>query len=188
MSLEHEVIVWRLRQNIATLRLALDALEATIDDAGVSPPEHEASTERVVADEDPVVHLTLWVDGGSRGNPGEGYGSYAVFKQEGNVYSPVARDTKVFGQNMTNNVAEYEALLWGLRRLRYTTGWGLPSNVDLTIKMDSDLVRPQVCRVWQVKAEHLRLLRNQAERELDDFADWRIRHVSRAEVVAVLGH
>ena len=55
---------------------------------------------------DPAEYLLVF-DGGSKGNPGEGYGSYALF--EGG--RPGAAQRVDFPEVMTNNEAEYRTLL-----------------------------------------------------------------------------
>ena len=163
------------------MRIAQDQIRKAIGRLSVA-----LHTFEVVAEEDPVTcQVELWCDGGAKPNPGEGYGSYAIFKHEGNTYSPVARDTKIFGQDMTNNEAEYDALIWGLKRIVFS--W-VPGYVNLLVKTDSKLVRSQILGNWRVKAEHLRPLRDEARELLAGFASWRIQHVPRKLVVARLGH
>ena len=134
-----------------------------------------------------LIRLTLVTDGGSRGNPGEGYGSYALFEGEGS--EPTAIASKVFGQDMTNNEAEYEALLWGLERThQYQVNWGMIPEIALTIRIDSALVRGQLQEGWKVNAPNLRERIRKARELLTNFASWEIKHIPRVEVEAVLGH
>ena len=53
------------------------------------------------------MELNVVFDGGSRGNPGQGYGSYMV---QSPGRKPVVKRAE-FGPNYTNNQAEYESLL-----------------------------------------------------------------------------
>jgi len=168
-----------IRKHLLTARnhitLAMNELEA-LEQGGGAPHEDLPFT-------DPLTELTLWCDGGSRGNPGEGYGSYAIIPTGG--YAPVEQDTGVFGQGMTNNESEYAALLWGLKQLRK----GLKvSQIGLTVKTDSALVQGQLQEGWAVNADNLRPMWIEAKALLASFASWRIEKVPRAEVVAVLGH
>jgi ribonuclease HI len=167
----------RLRESIEATLAELNAIEIALS---------MGEGFQAMAESQPV-KLILWVDGGSRGNPGEGYGSYAIF-QEGED-APIVGDSKVFGQDMTNNESEYMALVWGLEQeLGYWATVGGASHIDLTVKTDSALVHGQLEKGWRVNADNLRPLWAKAQKLLGDFLDWRIEKVPRAEVETILGH
>jgi ribonuclease H / adenosylcobalamin/alpha-ribazole phosphatase len=88
------------------------------------------------------VKVIVEADGGSRGNPGPaGYGAVVRDADSGEVLAEAAAGIGV----ATNNVAEYEGLIAGLRAAA-----GLaPSAVD--VRMDSKLVVEQMSGRWQVK-------------------------------------
>jgi ribonuclease HI len=75
----------------------------------------------------------------------------------------------------TNNVAEYEALLLGLRRAR-----ALGAN-EVDVYNDSELVARQLTGAYKVKNPVLRPLYEQARAELDAFDRWSITSVPRAQ-------
>lgn len=92
-----------------------------------------------------------WVvntDGGARGNPGPGGAGVILRSPEGEV---VARGGAYLG-TVTNNVAEYEALLWGMRVAR---AMGAHS---LMVRADSELVVKQMRGEYRVKNEGLKPL------------------------------
>ena len=69
--------------------------------------EPELPEEQPEEEEEPssnLMELEVVFDGGSRGNPGEGYGSFLVRSPGGR--KPVIRRLE-FGGNYTNNQAEY---------------------------------------------------------------------------------
>jgi len=97
---------------------------------------------------------TKWVlifDGGSRGNPGPGYGSYALIKPTGSADLPElaepsalsARSADVvrldFGARMTNNEAEYDTLIAALEDLiaRITQAGRNPAEFSVEVRGDS---------------------------------------------------
>ncbi|MCW2876105.1 MAG: Fructose-2 6-bisphosphatase-like protein [Sphaerisporangium sp.] len=94
--------------------------------------------------------LVVEADGGSRGNPGPaGYG--AVVKDvDGQVLAEAADSLGV----TTNNVAEYQGLIAGLRSVLALAGEG----VTVEVRMDSKLVVEQMAGRWKVKNEGLRPL------------------------------
>jgi ribonuclease HI len=108
--------------------------------------------------------LQAYIDGGSRGNPGEaGIG----------VYCPgVVRIAEYLGTG-TNNFAEYSALLTALR-------FGVFSRCEeLQVFADSELVVKQIKREYQVKNEGIRLLFDSAVRWITLIPRFSISHVRR---------
>jgi ribonuclease HI len=75
----------------------------------------------------------------------------------------------------TNNVAEYQALLLGLREARQ-------QGVDrLQIFADSELLVKQLTGLYRVKSPHLLPLWQEATKELQKFQAYAISHVPRTE-------
>jgi ribonuclease HI len=130
---------------------------------------------------------TLIFDGGSQGNPGPGYGSYALVHARDGKQRLVRLD---FGRQMTNNEAEYETLIAGLRGLteRIEAAGRSPVEFTLEVRGDSALVIHQVEGTWQTKDNRMRSLRNQARELLARFKGHRLVLQGREESVRVLGH
>ena len=122
-------------------------------------------------------------DGGSRGNPGPGYGSYAVF--DGTQAGQVQR--LEFPHSMTNNEAEYLTLIAALAALAERLG-PLAEKRSLEVRGDSQLVIQQVVGHWKAKDERMRSLRDQARARLRKFGKWRLVSQPREDSVRVLGH
>lgn len=130
---------------------------------------------------------TLVFDGGSEGNPGPGYGSYALTRQQDEKQRIVRLD---FGREMTNNEAEYETLIAALHGLieRIEAADRSPRDFSLEIRGDSKLVLNQVQGTWKAKNDRMRGLRNRARNLLSRFDAYRLIHHDREESVRVLGH
>ena len=97
------------------------------------------------------MHFTLYADGGSRGNPGPAGAGAVVFDTLGKRVLEVADYLGV----ATNNIAEYEAVLRGLTKLRDEF---LPEHLKsakVTVKMDSKLVIEQLKGNYKVKHPNL---------------------------------
>jgi ribonuclease HI len=108
--------------------------------------------------------LEAYIDGGSRGNPGEaGLGVY---------FPGCARIAEYLGVG-TNNYAEYSALLAALRFAVYRQCHGL------VVHADSELVVKQILGEYQVRNEHIRPLHGAALRWISLIPDFSIRHVRR---------
>lgn len=119
--------------------------------------------------------LTIFTDGGARGNPGPA-AIGVVVQQDGNV---IHEYNKYLGEQ-TNNVAEYEALLYSIEWLsRFCT----EQNVDsVEFLLDSKLVVEQVQGHWKVKEPHLQELVSKARTLLSKIpAKYSFRHIPRAQ-------
>ena len=114
-----------------------------------------------------VVH----VDGGARGNPGPAAAAAVVSTPDGDV---LADATELIG-TATNNVAEYRALLLGLRTARELGA------TEVEVVNDSELVAKQVNGVYKVKHPGMKPLHAQALQALAAFDRWSIRSVPRAQ-------
>ena len=115
--------------------------------------------------------LRLHVDGASRGNPGAaGFGVH--------VTAPDGRSVaELFGYlgTATNNVAEYQALLHGLR---FALARGATS---VEVFSDSELLVRQIEGRYRVKNAGLQPLHREAQGLLARFASARVRHVPREQ-------
>jgi ribonuclease HI len=130
--------------------------------------------------------FTLVFDGGSRGNPGQAYGSFRLQRQGAAPSSP--RRLR-FGRG-TNNEAEYRTLIQGLRALLdECRNAGLdPRQVRLDIRGDSLLVIRQVEGAWKVRDPRMRELCEEARELLVRFGTTHLAHQARSRSVAALGH
>ena len=114
-----------------------------------------------------VVH----VDGGARGNPGPAAAACVLSSPAGELLGEHAQLLGI----ATNNVAEYRALLLGLRRA------GELGASEGEMVGDSELIAKQVLGEYKVKNEALRPLHREATAALSDFERWSIRTVPRAQ-------
>lgn len=126
---------------------------------------------------------TLVFDGGSLGNPGLGYGSYEIIGPHGST----AANRLEFGQNMTNNQAEFLALIAGLETLVQETG-GDTSALTLAVRGDSQLVIRGLKGEWKIKHPGLQPLFRQAKALLASFASVDLAWHPRRESVRTFGH
>jgi len=114
---------------------------------------------------------TLRTDGGARGNPGPGGAGFVIEDASGQI---VRRGGRFLG-SVTNNVAEYEALIWGLET-------ALDHGVArLRVCADSELVVRQMNGVYRVKNEGLKPLFARAQKLLRRFESAEIVHVRREQ-------
>jgi len=175
----------RLYKAIAGAREAIDLVSAALSEIEQAV---WLSGDPEVTEENPLVELTLWVDGGTRErNPGMGYGSYVIEYKSGARSLP---GREGYGFTMTNNEAEYQTLKYGLRALLSQYDGAV---VNLTVRTDSQLIEGHVQGIppgnfWKVKAKHLERLVRDVRELLGAFNSWQIQHAPREDVVKVLGH
>jgi ribonuclease HI len=134
----------------------------------------------------PEQPIQIIFDGGSRGNPGQGYGSYAL-RWPG---SPEQKIRLQFGNQVTNNEAEYDTLIAALEGVikRLRDSGADPATARLDVRGDSLLVINQVLGKWQAKEERLQVRRDRIRQLLKAFGGWQLHHHGRANSVEVLGH
>jgi ribonuclease HI len=97
------------------------------------------------------MHFTLYADGGARGNPGPAGAGAVVFD---NLGKRVAEVSDYLGI-ATNNIAEYEAIIRGLKKLIDTYSPDVIHSTPLAIRMDSKLVIEQLKGNYKVKHPNL---------------------------------
>lgn len=126
-------------------------------------------------------------DGGAQGNPGPGYGSYALTRVRDGKSDLVRLD---FGRAMTNNEAEYETLIAGLQALieRIEAAGRSPADFSVEVRGDSALVIHQVQGNWKTRDDRMRLLRNRVRELLARFKGYRLTLQERDESVRMVGH
>jgi ribonuclease HI len=115
--------------------------------------------------------LVLCTDGASRGNPGHAAAGVVIEREDGTL---VARGKKYLGE-MTNNAAEYRALILGLAAVRRYR----PTAVQ--VRMDSELVVRQMLGEYKVKDATLQPLYESAQELARMLPRVTFAHVPRAE-------
>lgn len=93
--------------------------------------------------------ITIFTDGGSRGNPGPAGAGAAIYRGDKEIGSV----SKFLGVQ-TNNWAEYEALVLALDTAHKLLGSPVTSLV--TVKMDSELIVKQMKGEYKVKDPELK--------------------------------
>jgi ribonuclease HI len=131
--------------------------------------------------------IVLVFDGGSRGNPGWGYGSYAIQRASDGAQRLERLD---LGDGYTNNEAEYDTLIAALQDLirRLEATGRDPGEFALEVRGDSALVLNQVEGRWKAKEPRMRQRRDQCWGLLRRFGAVTLTAQPREESVRVLGH
>ena len=126
---------------------------------------------------------TIVFDGGSLGNPGRGYGSYEITGPHGTV---AARKLE-FGDAMTNNQAEFHALIAALESVLAMNGRDAKT-LSLAVRGDSQLVIRGLKGEWRIKHPGLQPLHRRASELLRQFGSVDLAWHPRAASVRAFGH
>jgi len=113
--------------------------------------------------------LILHIDGAARGNPGPAGIGVVLWDEAGDF----REEHQAYVGDATNNVAEYEALLFGLRKAR-ELGYAA-----VKVFSDSELLVRQIRGEYRVKNPRLREFYGQVQRLLRSFDVVEIAHVDR---------
>ncbi len=129
----------------------------------------------------------LTFDGGSKGNPGWGYGSYAITRVQDGAQRLERLD---LGDGYTNNEAEYDTLIAALQDLigRIQEAGRDPEEFSLEVRGDSLLAINQIKGEWKAKEPRMRARRDQCRRLLARFGQVKLVAHPREESVRILGH
>lgn len=111
----------------------------------------------------------LYSDGACRGNPGEGGVGAVITDAEENVIW----EGKEYIGHCTNNIAEYKALILGLK------GALAHGYKKLDVYLDSELLARQINGSYRVKNENLKVLMQEVRSLLSSFDTVHVKHVLR---------
>ena len=114
--------------------------------------------------------ISLYIDGASRGNPGPSGIGVVILGEDDKKLKEVY---KYIG-NTTNNIAEYNALVYGLDE-------ALMLRADeVILNLDSELVVKQLNGEYKVRDANIRLFFDKALHILKSFKHFEINHIDRS--------
>jgi ribonuclease HI len=115
--------------------------------------------------------IVMYTDGGSRNNPGPAaIGVYLETLQ------------KQFGHYIgekTNNEAEYEAVIYGLKKIKQLIGKEETKNISVACYLDSEFVERQLNHIYKVKEENIQKLFLEVWNLMLDFKTVTFQHIFR---------
>jgi len=119
-----------------------------------------------------VPSVTVFCDGGSRGNPGPAAIGAVVLDTRSDPAQVLDSVSECIGV-ATNNVAEYKALIAGLRAAQKF------SPIEVKVRADSELLIRQLEGRYRVKNAGLQPLHREASSLLSTFPKFELQHVRR---------
>jgi ribonuclease HI len=127
--------------------------------------------------------ITIFTDGGSRGNPGPAAIGVVFCNEKGQCFKNYS---EFLGENLTNNEAEYQAVIFALKKFKALFGNKIAKTSDVEVKSDSELLIKQLkgeykilepkiqtlfLAVWNLKIDFKRIKLTLIPREKNKMAD-----------------
>jgi len=117
--------------------------------------------------------IVIYTDGGSRGNPGPA--AIGVWIETLN---------KKYGETIgeaTNNDAEYQALIFALKKCKSLVGKKQSKQIELDCKLDSELIVKQLKHEYKISQENMQGYFIEVWNLMLDFGDITFTHVPREQ-------
>lgn len=122
--------------------------------------------------------ITIYTDGGSRGNPGPA-GIGVWISSQGGVTGDI---NKKYGECIgikTNNDAEYEALIFGLKKVKSLIGKTKAKEFKIECYADSELMVKQLNHQYKLKEERIQKYFIEIWNLMLDFKSVKFNHIPR---------
>ena len=118
----------------------------------------------------------IYTDGGSRGNPGKSAIGVVICNEEKQV---VKKYGEYLGDNLTNNEAEYGALIFALKKFKSLFGKSLVENTEIEIRSDSEFLVKQINGEYKILDEKIQKLFIEVWNLKLDFKSIKFKHIPR---------
>ncbi len=99
--------------------------------------------------------IIIYTDGGSRGNPGKAAIGVVFCNEKGQTIKDYA---EYLGDNLTNNEAEYSAVIFALKKFKLLFSKELAKKSEVEIKSDSELIVKQLNAEYKIMDEKIQKL------------------------------
>ncbi len=107
----------------------------------------------------------IYTDGGSRGNPGPAAIGVAICNEKN---EPIKKYSQPIGEK-TNNEAEYQAVIFALKKFKQLFGRNESAKSEIEIRLDSELVAKQLNHQFKIIEPNIQQLFLQVWNLLLDF-------------------
>ena len=127
--------------------------------------------------------IIIYTDGGSRGNPGQAAIGVVFCNEKGQCFK---KYSEYLGDNFTNNEAEYQAVIFGLKKFKALFGKKIAKVSDIEIRADSELlvkqmkgeykilepkIQPLFIEIWNLRIDFQKIKFTHIPREKNKEAD-----------------
>lgn len=119
--------------------------------------------------------IIIYVDGGSRGNPGPAAIGVVFCNQKGQVFKKYSE----FIGKSTNNEAEYQACIFGLKKFKALFGKKLAKKAEIEIRSDSEFLIKQLKGEYKILKPKIQKLFLELWNLKIDFGKIKFKKISR---------
>jgi len=120
--------------------------------------------------------IIIYTDGGSRGNPGPAAAGVMFCNEKG---QSIKEYSEYIGDNLTNNEAEYKAVIFALKKFKAVFGKKLAKNSEVEIRSDSELLVKQLNAQYKILNENIQPLFLEIWNLKFDFKKLKFKQISR---------
>lgn len=120
--------------------------------------------------------IIIYTDGGSRGNPGPAaIGVIFCNEQE----QKIKEYSEFLGDNMTNNEAEYQAVIFALKKFKALFGKKLANSSEIEVRSDSEFLVNQLQGLYKILDSKIGVLFLEVWNLKMDFKKIKFKHIDR---------
>ena len=120
--------------------------------------------------------IIIYTDGGSRGNPGPAAIGMVFCNERGEIFK---KYSQYLGDVLTNNEAEYQAVIFALNKFKSLFGKKLAQNSELEIRSDSELLTNQLNGKYKILEPKIQSFFLTIWNLKLDFKKIKFRHIAR---------
>lgn len=120
--------------------------------------------------------IIIYTDGGSRGNPGKAAIGVVFCNEKGQI---IKKYGEYLGDNLTNNEAEYSAVIFSLKKFKSLFGRAIAETSDVEVRADSELVVKQLNGEYKVENEKIQKFFMEIWNLKIDFKSIKFKHILR---------
>lgn len=99
--------------------------------------------------------IIIYTDGGARGNPGPAAIGVVICDEKGKMLKEYS---EFLGERQTNNEAEYQAVIFALKKLKALYGKDKAKYVDIEIRADSEFLVKQLNGQYKISEPRIQSL------------------------------
>jgi len=123
------------------------------------------------------MNYVVYTDGGSRGNPGPAAIGVVIQNEAGETLKKYSQ----FIEDATNNEAEYQAIIFALKKIKALFGKEKTKQMEIEIRMDSKLIVSQLNHQYKILEKNLQPLFLQIWNLMLDFGSIKFVAIAREQ-------
>ncbi len=120
--------------------------------------------------------ITIYTDGGSRGNPGKAAIGVVFCNEREQI---IKKYGEYLGDGLTNNDAEYKAIIFAMKKFKALFGKAIAETSDVEIRADSELVVKQLNGEYRLVDPKIQQFFIEIWNLKFDFKSIKFRHIPR---------